>query len=316
MKSIHSSLLSWYKKHGRHDLPWRIENNLYHVYISEIMLQQTQVSRVQEYFYPQFLKKYPTIQDLANATQDEVLASWTGLGYYSRARNLHKTAQICQKSGLPKNTKELEKLPGIGKYTASAICSFSLNQKVSVVDTNIARVLKRFFALKDSLDKQVWEKADELLNTRSPKDHNLALMDLGSIICTPNNPNCKECPLEKNCLGKSEPERYTKKKKVQYEQLELFYGVFIKDNKIALNKSTTNLYHGMIELPITDPIDENFIGSFKHSYTKYRITVKLYNLEELADDCEWWELDKINQAPISSLTKKALAICEQSLLLD
>ncbi len=316
MKSIHNSLLSWYEKQGRHDLPWRIENNLYHVYISEIMLQQTQVSRVQEYFYPQFLEKYPTIQDLAKATQEEVLASWTGLGYYSRARNLYKTAQICQNEGLPKSTQELEKLPGIGKYTASAICSFALNQKVSVVDTNIARVLKRFFAIEDSLDKQVWEKADELLNTQSPKDHNLALMDLGSLVCTPNNPNCQDCPLEKNCLGKNEPQRYIKKKKTQYEPLELFYAVWVKDDTIALRKSLSKLYHGMLELPITDPIEEDFIGSFKHSYTKYRITVNLYIVDELAGEFEWWELDTIDQAPISTLTQKALAIYERSLLQD
>lgn len=198
------------------------------------MLQQTQVSRVQEHFYPFFLKKYPTIQDLANASIDDIMASWSGLGYYSRARNLHKSAKLCKEHGLPQNMKELQTLFGVGKYTASAICSFGYHQKVPVVDTNISRVLKRYFALED--DKTIWKVAEQFLNTDEPTKHNLALMDLGSLVCTPKNPTCKECPLEFTCKGKHEPERFTCKKKTQYESLELFFRSLHKKQYNSLAK--------------------------------------------------------------------------------
>ena len=132
--------MQWYETNGRHDLPWRNTDDVYHIYLSEIMLQQTQVNRVRDEYYPQFLEKFPSLEVLANAEQDEVLTAWSGLGYYSRARNLHKTA-IASPNSLPSIEQELIKLPGIGRYTASAICSFGHNQKIPVVDTNIARVV-------------------------------------------------------------------------------------------------------------------------------------------------------------------------------
>ena len=229
-KKIQKKLLTWYEKEGRHELPWRKTENLYHVYLSEIMLQQTQVNRVMLEYYPQFLAKFPTLKALANASQDEVLSAWSGLGYYSRARNLHKTAQII-KPELPKSENELLKLPGIGRYTASAICSFGLSQSVPVVDTNIARVIKRYFALLQVKDKAVWEYAEKLLNRQKPRAHNLALMDLGSLVCVAKNPRCKECPLEESCAGKEEAELYTQSKKTLYENLELYYGVCVKIKK-------------------------------------------------------------------------------------
>ena len=301
-----SSLLKWYSQNGRFSLPWRQSSDIYHIYISEIMLQQTQVSRVQEHYYPLFLERYPTIKDLANCQLDDLLATWSGLGYYSRARNLHKAAQICAKEGFPNSPKEFMKLPGIGKYTASAICSFALNQNISVVDTNIARVLKRLFAMSDPKDTIIWEYADSFLNHQNPKEHNLALMDLGSLICTPKEPKCKECPLEPFCKGKENPTLYTQSKKVKYESLELFLGLFIKGGKLALVKSKERLYHSLLTLPHTDPIEENFIGKFKHSYTKYRIDVNLYKIEECSEEIIWYELSEIENAPVSSLTKKAL----------
>ena len=304
MKKSQTSLLKWYENSGRHDLPWRNTKDLYHVYLSEIMLQQTQVNRVMEEYYPQFLEKFPTLTALANAHQDEVLTAWSGLGYYSRARNLHKTAQTIAPK-LPQSEKELLQLPGIGRYTASAICSFGLSQAVPVVDTNIARVLKRHFALIAPKDATVWEYAVKLLNTKEPRAHNLALMDLGSMVCIPKNPKCDECPLEKKCLGKEEPELYTQTKKTIYEALELYYGVCVKENKIALHYSTEKMYKGMLVLPRVEPLEDAYIGSFKHSYTKYRIDVKLYEAEEFLEDIIWVSLDELSNSPISSLTKKA-----------
>jgi A/G-specific adenine glycosylase len=158
---IHTQLLYWYKKDGRHHLPWRNTTNIYHIYLSEIMLQQTQVNRVMEEYYPNFIEKFPTLEELANAKEEEVLAAWSGLGYYSRARNLHKTAKQV-KNKMPNEYKSLLVLPGIGKYTASAICSFGYHQSIVVVDTNIARVIRRFFALNDTNEKDVEKKANIL----------------------------------------------------------------------------------------------------------------------------------------------------------
>ena len=268
------------------------------------MLQQTQVNRVRDEYYPQFLAKFPTLEALANATQDDVLAAWSGLGYYSRARNLQKTAQSVDNE-LPTTQEELIKLPGIGKYTASAICSFGHNQNIPVVDTNIARVLKRHFALLNPKDATVWQHASEFVNAKDSRHHNLALMDLGSLVCLPKNPKCEECPLSKECLGKNEPELYTQTKKTQYESLELFYGVYIKDNKIALQISRERMYKDMLILPSVDPLEENFLGEFKHSYTKYHLSVKLYEVDDLEDEIVWVDLEELVNAPISSLTKKA-----------
>ena len=268
------------------------------------MLQQTQVNRVRDEYYPQFLEKFPSLQVLANAKQDDVLSAWSGLGYYSRARNLHKTA-IASPLSLPESEKELIQLPGIGRYTASAICSFGHNQKIPVVDTNIARVLKRYFALLNPKDTTIWENATKFVNANDPRHHNLALMDLGSLLCLPKNPKCAECPLTTECQGKEEPELYTKTKKKEYISQDLFFGVWIQENKIALKVSTERMYKDMLILPSVDPIEENFLGEFKHSYTKYRLSVKLYEIQELEDDIVWIDLESLDKAPISSLTKKA-----------
>jgi len=303
-RSSQKKLLHWYETQGRHELPWRNTENIYHIYLSEIMLQQTQVNRVRDEYYPQFLAKFPSLQALADASQDEVLAAWSGLGYYSRARNLKKTAEASPKA-LPKTQEELIKLPGIGKYTASAICSFGHNQTIPVVDTNIARVIKRYFALLNPSDAILWRYAAEFVNKSDPRHHNLALMDLGSLVCLPKNAKCIECPLQDSCQGKNEPELYTQTKKTQYEDLELFYGVYIKNNQIALKVSQEKMYKDMLILPSVEPIEEQFLGNFKHSYTKYKLTVNLYKKEDLEDEFTWIDLNELENAPISSLTKKA-----------
>ncbi len=305
LHNAQQSLLLWYEKNGRHDLLWRNTDNIYHIYVSEIMLQQTQVKRVMEEYYPQFLARFPSLQALAEATESEVLSVWSGLGYYSRARNLHATAKLCPKA-LPATMKELQKLPGIGRYTASAICSFGYHQKVGVADTNIARLLKRFFAITQGSDEVVYNYAEQFVNAQNSRAHNLALMDLGSLVCLPKNPKCQECPLFSTCQGKDEPELYTQKQKKVYEELELYYGMWICDGKIALRKSSGKMYKGLLELPSVEPVEEDFIAEFKHSYTKYKLRVKLYSLHELEDDIEWLSFEEANQAHISSLTKKAL----------
>ncbi len=310
LQKAQQKLLAWYETNGRKKLPWRNTDDVYHVYVSEIMLQQTQVKRVMEEYYPQFLEKFPTLKALGDAKEEEVLAAWSGLGYYSRARNLHATAKLSP-FGLPESLPELQKLPGIGKYTASAICSFAYHQRVGVVDTNIARVIKRFFALLDATEEHVYKKAESFVHHMYPTTHNQALMDLGSLVCVPNNHTCKECPLDATCKGKSEPELYTKKQKKVYEALELYYGIWFQDGKIALKQSVGRMYKGMLELPSVEPIEEDFISEFKHSYTKYRLTVKLYRVENVKDEVFWFSHEEAEKAHISSLTKKALKILKE-----
>ncbi len=300
----HKQLLKWYKVQGRHSLPWRNTKNVYHVYLSEIMLQQTQVNRVRDEYYPQFLEKFPTLDALSKASLDEILAAWSGLGYYRRAKNLHSCAKECN-GVLPHEEVKLLKLPGIGRYTASAICCFALEQSIPVVDTNIARVLKRYFSLLNQNEKIIWQYAAKFINDKDPRHHNLALMDLGSLICLPKNPKCDACPLKENCQGKAEPELYTQTKKKEYIAMELFFGVLIKDGEIALQLSDDNMYKDMLVLPKVEPLEEKLIAKFKHSYTKYRLDVHLYEVEEINGEIVWIDLDKFDSAPISSLTKKA-----------
>ncbi len=294
-------LLAWFKKHGRHDLPWRQTSDPYHIYVSEIMLQQTQVERVLGK-YSLFLDRFPTLLTLAKASDEELLSIWSGLGYYRRVLAMKRCAKECE-GNLPREVKELQKLPGIGKYTAHAIASFAYGAAVPVVDVNIERVLRRYFALRGS-QKDVWQKAAEFLNKTNPKEHNLALMDLGSLICKAD-PNCASCPLQNSCLGKDKPLEYWQKGKRSYEKLVLKCALWIEEGKIALTPSTTQLYQNMLVLPQIKPTTKP-IATFKHTYTKYSIDVKLF-AQKPEEPIVWVALDEIDRAPVPNIVKKALA---------
>jgi A/G-specific adenine glycosylase len=192
-------LLAWYKRNGR-DLPWRSTRNPYAILVSEFMLQQTQVSRVLEY-YPSFMKRFPTIEKLAGARPKAVMEEWEGLGYYARARNLHKLAQVVSKTcngALSDKPDELQQLPGVGRYTAGAVACFAYEKSVPTVDTNVRRVLERVFGAKD-----VWKLAKRLLPTNGQRAwrFNQALMELGALICTARKPKCPQCPVNACCLA-------------------------------------------------------------------------------------------------------------------
>ena len=197
-------LLGWYTRHAR-TLPWRGERSPYAVLVSEIMLQQTQVARVVEY-YPRFLARYPTIEDLAAASDDAVRESWEGLGYYARARNLHATARrvVADHDGvLPSATAALRQLPGIGRYTAGAVASLAYGARVPAVDTNAERVLARVFGLRNgaSRTRRVWSIAATLVAPGRPEDLNQALMDLGATVCVARRPRCGGCPVRAVCAS-------------------------------------------------------------------------------------------------------------------
>jgi A/G-specific adenine glycosylase len=206
IKLISNSLLAWHEAHGRHNLPWQNTDDAYRIWVSEIMLQQTQVATVIPY-YQRFMESYPSIADLANANNDEVMHHWTGLGYYARARNLHKTAKtiIEQHGGIfPTEYDDVIALPGIGRSTAGAILAFSTKQRHAILDGNVKRVLARFYEVegwygKKEVENHLWELAEANTPKESVHTYTQAIMDFGATLCSRSKPNCEQCPLQLNC---------------------------------------------------------------------------------------------------------------------
>lgn len=220
-KTFSKQVVDWYHKQGRKHLPWQQKKNPYRVWISEVMLQQTQVATVIPY-YQRFMESFPSITDLANASEDTVLHHWTGLGYYARARNLHKAAKIMAdtyKGEFPTTLDEVVALPGIGRSTAGAILSLALNKHHPILDGNVKRVLARCYTVEGyngqaKYEKALWPITEVLTPKKSVAQFNQAMMDLGAMICTRSKPKCGECPLESGCLANSlnEQANYPQKK--------------------------------------------------------------------------------------------------------
>ncbi|MGL5336934.1 MAG: A/G-specific adenine glycosylase [Enterovibrio sp.] len=203
-----TEILKWYQEFGRKDLPWQHDRTPYRVWLSEIMLQQTQVATVIPYFL-RFTQRFPTLQALAAAPLDEVLHLWTGLGYYARARNLHKAANfICQQQGgiMQADLEQLQALAGVGRSTAGAILSFAFGQSAPILDGNVKRTYARHFAIegwpgKKAVENQLWQLAQSLTPQQNADAYNQALMDIGSLICTRSRPKCQSCPVQKSCIA-------------------------------------------------------------------------------------------------------------------
>lgn len=201
-----TAILEWYQQHGRKSLPWQLDATPYHVWVSEVMLQQTQVSTVLDY-YQRFIQRFPSIECLAKAELDEVLHLWTGLGYYSRARNLHKTAKIVHSNHanqFPRSVAELEQLPGIGRSTAGAIASLGMGIHAPILDGNVKRVLARFSAEPEypgtsAANKRLWLLAEQFTPQEHVGAYNQAMMDMGALLCTRSRPNCVSCPIQSGC---------------------------------------------------------------------------------------------------------------------
>ena len=256
---IQKNLLKWFRANAR-DLPWRRNRTPYAVWVSEIMLQQTQVATVIDYFN-RFLKRFPTVEKLARAKQDTVLKLWEGLGYYSRGRNLHKAAKIIvseYNSQLPDTIDQLQKIPGIGRYTAGAIASIAFNKPAPILDGNVIRVLCRIFRIKgnpkDTATKnKLWQLADTLVHTKHPGQFNEAMMELGALVCTPSNPQCSSCPLIKFCKAFKHNEQESlpvKQKQAPLPHYTIVVGVVYKDGKILIDKRKQNaLLGGLWEFP-------------------------------------------------------------------
>lgn len=204
-------LFHWFEQHGRTDLPWQQSRDPYRIWVSEVMLQQTRVETVIPYFQ-RFIDKFPDVYTLANSHQDEVLGLWSGLGYYSRARNLHRAAQqLCDQHGgdMPKSRAEVEQLPGIGRSTAAAILSLAFDQPEAILDGNVKRVLCRFHGVEgwpgqSAVTRKLWGLAEALMPEQNCAAYSQAMMDLGATLCTPKQPACERCPVASDCVAKAE----------------------------------------------------------------------------------------------------------------
>jgi A/G-specific adenine glycosylase len=249
-------LLRWYDERHR-DLPWRRTSDPYRVWISEVMLQQTRVETVIPY-YEAFLARFPSVESLAAAQVDEVLASWSGLGYYRRARQLHRAAKVAAAAGgLPSSSVELLELPGIGPYTAAAVASIAFGEVVAVLDGNVERLLCRRLALaedakRSAVRRRLLDGATRLLDAERPGDSNQALMELGATVCVPRRPRCEECPLRRGCRGRQDPERYpAPRRRREVERLVWTVALVEKRSRVLFFRRPEGieLMAGLWELP-------------------------------------------------------------------
>lgn len=310
-KLFQQRLLTWYGGHKR-DLPWRGNRDPYQVWLSEIMLQQTRVAAVIEY-YRRFLARFPTIEALAAAQEGEVLAAWSGLGYYRRARMLHAAARkISQEfSGkFPTTALELRQLPGIGRYTAAAVASIAFDECVAVVDGNVERVLQRITGT--SLEGEpLWGAASVLVTEVQPGDWNQAMMELGATICLPRSPVCFGCPVVDFCAtrgaARSRPRAARRKKEIHYALNWRKRSVFL-----VQRPRNESLMPGMWELP---QIEADYAGepwlSFRHSITVTDYTVRVVrNLALDEGRGKWITESRIEALPLTGLARKILRAAE------
>ena len=327
MVNTNKALLNWYQSNKR-DLPWRSNRNPYHIWISEVILQQTRVVQGTPYFHS-FLKNFPTIQALAEAEENEVLNVWKGLGYYSRARNLQFAAQQIMKEfngEFPTTHKELLKLKGVGPYTAAAIGSIAFDLPVAAVDGNVIRVLSRLFNYTSIVNSTIGMKdisvlANEFLNEQSPGDHNQAIMELGALVCLPT-PKCDRCPLQHTCAAFVAKTQTTLPKKSPKKSINIRYFVFkinVNNDRILLEKRTKkdiwkHLYHlPEIELFTREDFQieqQNWMkkakwnsGELKHVLTHQHIVSETFFIEEMnaSDKGEWIPLQSLDDVPTPKL---------------
>lgn len=277
MAEFSQILEDWYGLNGRYDLPWRQTDNPYHIWISEIILQQTRVAQGYDY-YQRFIERFPDVFSLANADEDEVLKMWQGLGYYSRARNLHCAAKMTAETGkFPTTYEDVRKLKGIGDYTAAAICSFAYHQPHAVVDGNVYRVLSRIFGIETPIDStegknQFAELAHELLDKKNPYIYNSAIMDFGALQCVPKSPDCTVCPFADRCLAfqNNKVAQLPVKTKKTAVTNRYFVYVYIEDgeNLLLHRRGAGDIWQGLyepylIEFP-TPPEDGEVINRIMH----------------------------------------------------
>jgi len=330
---FHAALGKWYGAHGRHDLPWRITADPYAIWVSEIMLQQTQVETVRSRFYTPFLTQFPSVQALAGAPREQVMKAWEGLGYYRRAGNLHEAAkQLVLEGGVPppfaanaatsslrsspKATHALLErwlaLPGIGRNTAHAILAFGFRQPYAVMEANVKRVISRLFALTHPPDNTLWEYAEALLNRAEPFDYNQAMMDMGAVVCTVKAPKCSTCPAAFLCEGKTSPEHYPAKKtakKIPTRRVVILVQQS-KGGKLLLERRDDALLGGLYGFPQTTPgaSPGTLLGHITHVYSHFRLEAEVHLARTARASNRFYSLEEIAALPLSKLDHKVLAL--------
>jgi A/G-specific adenine glycosylase len=301
-------LLHWFDHHKR-DLPWRHDRDPYHVWLSEVMLQQTRVAAVLEH-YKRFLRRFPTIEKLAAARESSVLAAWSGLGYYRRARMLHAAARkiVRERPGkFPTTASDLRTLPGIGRYTSAAIASIAFSEPVAVVDGNVERVLQRLTG-KHIVGEDLWHTAEQWLNRERPGDFNQALMELGATLCLPGQPKCWLCPVSELCATRGEL-RSTRHAAPQKKR-DIHYALNCRNGSVFLIKreDTATLMPGMWELPeIAANGSTNPWLTLRHSITVTDYVVRVVQ-DELSEQVHgrWIRRSRLERLPLTGLTRKIL----------
>jgi A/G-specific adenine glycosylase len=341
-KRIQTKLLRWYEKNKR-DLPWRKTRDPYAIWVSEIMLQQTQVATVIPY-YKRFLKSFPTVRHLAKADLSKVLKVWEGLGYYSRARNLHRASRIVLNhfnGKIPDNLTDLSTFPGIGRYTAGAILSIAFNKEAPVLDGNVKRVLSRAFAIAGPLAKgqteaRLWHLSESLIPKGHAGSFNQGLMDLGATTCTPKEPQCSSCPLCDLCKGKAsgEPERFPAKAiRKKIPQIEAVSAVILKNGRVLLQqRPPQGLLGGLWEFPNWKIEDKQrsrprlrlrlrncikkemrmtaeakeLIGIFRQTFTHFKLTLHTYYCQsrDAKEKGKWVPVRTLHLFPMSRIHRK------------
>ena len=276
MHSFSPLIAQWYRQNSR-SLPWRQTNDPYFIWLSEIIMQQTRVDQGTDY-YEKFTSNYPTIIDLANAEEQQILNDWQGLGYYSRARNLHYSAKLVRdefNGEFPNTFNEILKLKGVGTYTAAAISSFAFKEQQAVVDGNVYRLLSRVFDIDTPIDSSKGQKefqivADELIPAEAPDIHNQAIMEVGSLVCTPKNPKCEECPLVDLCLArvnKTIELRPVKSKKTKVRDRYFHFFLYDDNGETYIEQRTEKgIWQNMFQFPLLE-IESNAIESTKKQWS-------------------------------------------------
>jgi A/G-specific adenine glycosylase len=304
-------ILAWYDLHAR-VLPWRVNRDPYRVWLSEIMLQQTRVAAVIEHYH-EFLRRFPTVQKLAAAREASVLAAWSGLGYYRRARMLHAAAKVIvrQHEGMfPTSKERLQELPGIGRYTAAAIASIAFDEPAAVVDGNVERVLQRLLGRRLA-GEELWATANTLLEAKRPGDFNQAMMELGAVVCTPRAPACLMCPVVKLCATCGElPAEAKAAKQIKRE---IHYALHSRNGDVLLVQRPRNasLMPGMWELPEATVNGGAPLFSVRHSITTTDYTVRVWRDAKSSDaDDNWISLDRLDRIALTGLARKILRRAE------